>query len=68
MSEALATWVNLNSVIITMGEEECQSLFEEEKKGKHRKMFLLRIHSRMNKLRADRERQIIERIAASEDA
>lgn len=56
-NKELSTWDNLNEAVMKADEEKCYSLIEEEKRGRCRKMFLLRIHSRLNKIRADRERK-----------
>ena len=53
---ALASWIALNDRLRNASEAECQSLLKEELKGRKRKQFLKRIHSRLNKVRADRER------------
>ena len=53
---ALKTWIDLNEYIMTVGEEECQKLLVEEQNGRARKQFLRRIHCRLNKVRAERER------------
>lgn len=55
--EILATWIGLNYALTLLGEEQCVKLLEREKVGKKRKQILLRIHSRINKLRAERERR-----------
>ena len=52
----LRTWLLLNDAMQEADEAECQRLLKAELKGKRRKLFLLRIHSRLNKVRADRER------------
>ncbi|MDD2775545.1 MAG: hypothetical protein PHU06_06290 [Gallionella sp.] len=52
----LSTWDNLNTHIFKLTEDELTTLMEAEMAGKKRKMFVLRIHSRLNRLRADRER------------
>ena len=52
----LRTWLLLNDAMQEADEAECQRLLKVELKGKRRKLFLLRIHSRLNKVRADRER------------
>lgn len=57
LKKALATWTDLNAVILTADEQLCQLLMKEELKTKRRKQFLLRIHSRFNRVRADRERR-----------
>ena len=56
MQEHLSNWRALCKFIRTAGEEDCLSLLNFEKRGKARVGFLRRIHSRLNKLRADRER------------
>lgn len=53
---ALQSWPALNDVLRKAGESECQVLLSEELKGRRRKQFIKRIHSRLNKVRADRER------------
>lgn len=60
----LETWSALNAYVMVRAEEtDCEQLLAEELHGRRRKKFLLRIHSRLNKLRADRERaEIMEQI------
>ncbi len=53
----LQTWINLNDAILEASEEECQKLLKEEMTGRRRKMFVRRIHSRLNRLRGQRERK-----------
>lgn len=53
----LRTWLTLNDFLANAGEEDCRKLIREEQKGRNRKQFLLRIHSRLNKVRAHRERE-----------
>lgn len=53
----LQTWVALNEAIMGMGEADCKRLLKEEQRGRCRQQFLRRIHSRLNKVRADRERE-----------
>ena len=60
----LASWVSLNEELQNCTEAEAQKLMNEELQGRRRKQFLLRIHSRFNKLRADRERQELKGYAA----
>ena len=50
------SWIALNDALKEADELECQELIKEEKKGRRRKQFIKRIHSRLNKARADRER------------
>ena len=52
----LRSWVALNNFIRAADETGCQQLMKEELKGRKRRQFLKRIHSRLNKVRADRER------------
>jgi hypothetical protein len=53
---ALVSWIALNNKLRGANETECRSLLEEELKGRKRRQFVKRIHSRLNKVRADRER------------
>lgn len=64
INSALTTWDNLNThVMNTDDEAKLQKLLKEELDGRKRKQFVLRIHSRLNKLRADRERvELLEKI------
>lgn len=61
LKKALSTWIELNAYITGVGEEVCNRLLFMEKNGKARKMFLRRIHSRLNRVRAQRERAEMER-------
>lgn len=54
---ALSSWVGLNETIMGANEADCQQLLKAELAGKRRKQFVFRIHSRLNKVRADRERE-----------
>lgn len=57
---ALSSWISLNDAIMSANEADCQQLLKAEldvKTGKRRKQFVFRIHSRLNKVRADRERE-----------
>lgn len=53
----LSSWVAMNEALKTLSEKDCWKLLENEKKGQKRAQFLLRIHGRANKLRAERERR-----------
>lgn len=55
-NEALKTWLGLNDFLRKADEAACRLLIKEELKGRNRQQFLRRIHSRLNKVRADRER------------
>lgn len=50
------SWQDLNAAMTKADEADCLSMLKEEKKGKRRLQYMLRIHSRLNKVRADRER------------
>lgn len=52
----LGSWVELNAGLLTMNEWECDLVLRAEMEGRNRKSFLKRIHSRINYLRAHRER------------
>lgn len=58
---ALDTWANLNDYVMNANttEQQLELLLQTELNGKKRKMFVARIHSRMNKLRAHRERKAL---------
>lgn len=58
---ALVSWDNLNTFVMgTDDEPVLQKLLKEELNGRKRTQFVKRIHSRINKLRADRERAELE--------
>ena len=56
VNPALQSWLALNDILRDADEPVCQALLQEELKGRKRKQFIKRIHSRLNKVRADRER------------
>lgn len=60
LKEALTNWVTLNRFVKDATEEECEQLLEMEFNGRARKLFVNRIHSRLNKVRAERERRELE--------
>lgn len=62
--EALASWQSLNDALRRCSEAEAEELLAAEKSGRKRLMFLLRIHSRINKTRADRERAELQEVAS----
>lgn len=55
-SPELNNWVDLNEALMAGDLQLAEKLLKEEKAGKKRKQFMLRLHSRINKLRADSER------------
>lgn len=50
-------WTDLNEILIQSDLETSTKLLEAERNGRRRKQFMLRIHSRINKLRAADERE-----------
>jgi len=54
---ALQTWSGLNAALRTATESRCHELLKEELRGRRRRQFLKRIHSRLNRVRAIRERR-----------
>lgn len=56
LKEALDNWIALNRFVKDATEEECKELLELEQSGAARKLFLKRIYSRYNRVRAERER------------
>jgi len=54
---ALKTWVSLNKLMQGAGEDICQAHLKAELNGRRRKNFVLRIHARLNAVRARRERK-----------
>jgi len=57
MKQAIRTWVELNKVLLDADESLCRKLIELELNGRRSATFLLRIHSRLNKIRAGTERE-----------
>lgn len=55
----LSSWMALNAALLTMDEEGCKRLIKEEQKGRNRRRVVLRIHARLNKVRAHREREAL---------
>ena len=54
--EILRTWSGLNAHLANADEAECQRLLKLELKGAKRTVVALRIHSRLNLVRAQTER------------
>lgn len=55
-SPELKTWIGLNKALMAGGLELAERLLAEEEAGRRRKQFMLRLHSRINKLRYAAER------------
>jgi hypothetical protein len=58
-SAALKDWTALNAFLRGCSLDEAVRLLRLESAARRRTRFLLRIHSRMNRLRAAKERQAI---------
>lgn len=52
----LRSWTALNDFLRDCSQQAAERLLKEELDGRQRKQFLSRIHSRINKTRADKER------------
>lgn len=57
----LQTWIGLNEFVREADEGQCEKLLKEELAGRKRKMFVRRIHSRLNRLRGRRERETLDK-------
>jgi len=55
-SKALSNWTHLNRTLMKGSEKVAHDLLKAEQDGACRPAFLRRIHSRLNRLRARRER------------
>lgn len=55
----LGNWNTLNEDLLSLKEPDVVQLLEYEKKHANRITFVLRIHSRLNKMRRERERRVI---------
>ncbi len=53
---ALANWETVKDALRDATEEQAMEMLKAEKAGKARVQYLLRIHARMNRQRAQRER------------
>jgi hypothetical protein len=63
-SPELASWIELNAALMDGDLQLAERLLKEEQANKKRKQFMLRIHSRINKLRAEAEREALRKGAA----
>lgn len=59
------TWDQLNALVRTATEDECLRLLEIEKSCGRRETYLLRIHSRLQRVRSTRERRELTLISKS---
>lgn len=53
----LSTWYTLNEMIMKLDENTVLKLIKHEQANLRRPIFLRRLHSRFNRLRAERERE-----------
>jgi hypothetical protein len=60
----LANWNTLNRALMGLGEDEVARLLLWERDGANRLTFALRLHSRLNRLRRERERRALAKEAA----
>jgi len=51
------TWTTLNQELMTSDEDHIQKMINWERKHRRRLQFMLRMHARLNKVRASRERK-----------
>jgi hypothetical protein len=56
MLAAFNNWQACNEFLRTATEDEAATLLHHERKGKQRVQYMLRMHARMNRERAQRER------------
>lgn len=66
VESVLHRWTGLTEFVTTADEQQCQILLNAEKRGSKRLTFMLRIHSRLNKVRADRERVELVELSQSD--
>jgi len=62
--DPLANWYALNDEVMRLDEKGAAALLDREREGQARTRFMKRIHGRINRLRAERERAEIESLAA----
>ena len=60
----LENWYKLNDALRECTEDEAKDLLKREQAGKNRSRFVLRIHSRINRTRAERERGELKEMAS----
>jgi hypothetical protein len=60
----LGNWNTLNGAMMGLSEGEVVELLSKERRGANRLSFALRLHSRLNRLRRERERRTLARGAA----
>lgn len=55
IQEVLRVWRSLEAVVMTLGEQDLQTLYRAELAGKGRRLFLQRIYGRFSRMRALKE-------------
>ncbi|CAB4143221.1 hypothetical protein UFOVP435_80 [uncultured Caudovirales phage] len=63
LAEALRGWSSITKIIVQSDEPTCLALLAAETAGSARLQILLRIHSRLSRLRYDRERRELMNLA-----
>lgn len=51
LEKTLVSWVVLNSEVMRLSEEDLERLLNLERRGKHRRSFMIRIQQRLNRIR-----------------
>lgn len=57
VANVLSNWASLNEYLRDATEQQASVLLSKEKAGKRRVQYLMRIHGRLNRERARRERE-----------
>lgn len=56
-------WVEFNAVLMKLSEAEVAQALDHEKTHQRRLTFTLRLHSRLNRLRRERERTALAKLS-----
>ena len=59
--EILVTWLGLNAALTNANKQFCEEIMEVELNGRKRMQVVLRIHGRLNRVRAAMERVELRR-------
>lgn len=57
--DLLQNWNTLNGALLDLREEDVEALLKRERAGKNRLSYTLRLHSRLSRMRRERERREI---------
>lgn len=63
VAAALGSWVALNARVAVATEAECEAILSAEKAVGKRFQYMTRVHSRLNRMRRERERIELKNIA-----